>query len=230
MKIHIFYRHYNVQGTDFKGRPDWFTFEKSFKNLLDTLDPALTALHVVMDGDVNQNFIKDYQDRFTLHTIAAGTDISSFFQTWQIASKLETAPEDLYYFLENDYIHLPGWAEKVIELFKAYSLPHYVSLYDHNDKYTSPSYEDLVSKIITTPTHHWRTTPSTCGSFIINKKIFLEDFDIHTTFTQDHEKFLSLYEHRNRLVLTPIPGLNTHCMQGLLSPTINWEQYASRNS
>lgn len=230
MKIHIFYRHYNIQGTDFKGRPKWFSFEKSFENLISTLDTNTTSLHVVMDGDTDQNFIGKYRDEFSLHNITAGTDVSSFFQTWQIASQVETASEDLYYFLENDYIHLPGWTEKVIELFKTYSLPHYVSLYDHRDKYTGASYENLLSKIITTETHHWRTTPSTCGSFIVNKQIFTEDFDVHTSFTQDHEKFLSLYEHRNRLVLTPMPGLSTHCMQEFLSPTINWEQYASSNS
>ena len=37
MKIHIFYRHYNVSGTDNRSRPKGFDFEKCFVNLLNTI-------------------------------------------------------------------------------------------------------------------------------------------------------------------------------------------------
>ena len=40
----------------------------------------------------------------------------------------------------------------------------------------------------------------------------------------DHNKWLWLNENRERFVFTPLPGLSTHCMDGLLSPTINWEE------
>ena len=100
---------------------------------------------------------------------------------------------------------------------------HYISTYDHNDKYFA-NYDDLVSKIFITDTHHWRTTPSTCGSFIINRKLFDLDYDIHTTVVGDHNKFIDLYNNRQRMVITPIPGLSTHCVDRLLSPTIDWEK------
>jgi hypothetical protein len=90
-------------------------------------------------------------------------------------------------------------------------------------------YDSLVSKIFTTKTHHWRTTPSTCGSFILNKKTFDADYDIWSTAVGDHGTFLYLNEHRSRFVYTPIPGLSTHCMNELLSPTIKWETYAHSN-
>jgi hypothetical protein len=85
-------------------------------------------------------------------------------------------------------------------------------------------YDDLVSKIFTTENHHWRTAPSTCGSFILTKELFDKDYDILSTMEGDHNKWLWLNEHRGRSVITPIPGLSTHCMNGLLSPTINWSQ------
>ena len=94
----------------------------------------------------------------------------------------------------------------------------------HNDKYFLPMYDDLVSKIYTTETRHWRTTPSTCGSFIIPKYIFEEDYNDHTSISGDHNKFLHLNELKDRFILTPIPGLSTHCMESLLSPTIDWKQ------
>ena len=224
MKIHIFYRHYNVSGTDNRSRPKWFNFEKCFVNLLKTIQNKNVELHVVFDGDINSNFIGKYQDKFTTHLIKAGNDQLSFFQTWEIAKSISMEQTDLVYFIENDYLHHQGWDKKVTELFETYKLLHYVSLYDHNDKYFLPMYEDLVSKIFTTETHHWRTTPSTCGSFIITKQLFDLDYDIHTSIVGDHNKFLQLAEERNRMVITPIPGLSTHCMEGLMSPTIKWDK------
>lgn len=223
MKIHIFYRHYNISGSDNKDRPLWFDFEKCFRNLLSTVDNSVD-LHIVMDGDISNNFITKYKDRYLLHTIDANNDQSSFWQTYRIAKQTEIGHNDLIYFLENDYLHINGWVEKTRNLFLTYNNIHYVSLYDHNDKYTLPMYNSLQSQIIVTKDCHWRTTPSTCGTFIINKKIFDEDFDDHIKIPGDHNKFIYLSKTKNRYVLTPIPGLSTHCMNNLLSPIINWKQ------
>jgi hypothetical protein len=221
--IYIFYRHYNVEGNDYKGRPNWFNFEKCFTNLLKTISNKDVELHVVFDGDIKSNFINKYKDQFITHEIKAGGDQSSFFQTWEIAKNISMNPSDLVYFIENDYLHTNNWVNIITELFSTYKLSHYVSLYDHNDKYFLPMYDELVSRIFTTQNHHWRTTPSTCGSFIITRELFDQDYDIHTTVSGDHNKFLQLGEERNRTVITPIPGLSTHCMEGLMSPTINWK-------
>jgi len=223
MKLHIFYRHYNIEGSDFKNRPQWFDFEKCFLNLLNTIEGKNVDLHLIMDGDIENNFVKKYKDKYTLHIIDAKSDQKSFWETWKIAKQTDIEENDLIYFLENDYLHVEGWVEKVFELFQLYQGLNYVSLYDHNDKYFLPMYYDLVSKIFTTPSNHWRTTPSTCGSFIINKQIFDEDYSEHTSITGDHNKFLHLTNSKGRHIITPIPGLSTHCMEGLLSPTINWQ-------
>ena len=223
MKVHIFYRQYNILGNQ-NGRPKFFDFEKCFINLLNTIEGKNVDLHVVMDGNPKTNFVGKYKDKATIHQIEAGGDQVSFFKTWEIAKNIETADDDLIYFIENDYIHMEGWVDKVIELFSTFNLPHYVSLYDNKDKYILPMYDDLLSKIFVTENHHWRTTPSTCGSFIITRELFDLDYDIHTSVSGDHGKFLQLGEERNRMVITPIPGLSTHCIKGLMSPTIKWEK------
>ena len=225
MEIHIFYRHYNISGNDNRGRPQGFDFEKCFVNLLNTIKDTNVKLHIVFDGNIESNFINKYKDQFITHQIKAGNDQSSFSQTWALAKDTPMGKSDLVYFLENDYLHTQGWVGKLIELFSTYKLLHYVSLYDHNDKYFLPQYEDLVSKIFVTENHHWRTTPSTCGSFIITRELLELDYDIHTSVSGDHNKFLQLGEERNRMVITPIPGLSTHCMEGLMSPTIKWKNY-----
>jgi hypothetical protein len=225
--IKILYSHLNVSGTDYKVRPNWFDFEKCFKNLISSA-PGI-EIHVIYDvtrGGVEQNWINNYKNFCTIHKIQGGTMESAAMEMYKIAKDLSKNMEDkdLFYFLENDYLHLKNWVEKVDELYSTFSNLGYVSLYDHNDKYFLPLYDDLLSKIITTETHHWKTTPSTCGSYIVSKKTFLEDYDVHTGVIGDHNKWLYLNEHKERFILTPIPGLSTHCMDGLLSPTINWKQ------
>ena len=63
MKIHIFYRHYNISGNDNKGRPSWFNFEQCFINLLSTIENKNINLHLVMDGNVESNFINQYKEK-----------------------------------------------------------------------------------------------------------------------------------------------------------------------
>jgi hypothetical protein len=229
MKIHIFYRHYNISGNDNRGRPLGFDFEKCFQNLLNTIKGKNVNLHVIMDGDVNSNFISKYKNEYTLHLIKANSDYGSYLETYKYIKGLNIDNDNLIYFLENDYLHISNWVDKVIDLFSTYDLLHYVSLYDHNDKYFLDTYNDLISKIFVTKSHHWRTTPSTCGSYIIKKQLLLEDEDINTSGPGDHERFIERFNKKQRMVLTPIPGLSTHCMEGLMSPTIDWELINKNN-
>jgi hypothetical protein len=221
-KIHIFYRHYNVTGTDGKNRPSWFDYEKCFTNLLDTLN-HWTKLTVLYDNSrPGDNWIFKYKDIVEIIEFNGGGDWESFLFMKKVIDERNIPKTDLLYFLENDYMHIDGWIIKLLDLYDNYEGLNYVSLYDHKDKYFLPDYEDLVSKIIISSSHHWRTTPSTCASFILEKSLYDKDKDILFTIPGDHNKFMHLSETRNRFVLTPIPGLSTHCMTGLESPTINW--------
>lgn len=224
--LHIFYLHYNIEKSDGKNRPQWFDYEKCLKNLLKTIEGREDVkLYIMMDGDKN-NFISNYNLNIHYELLSSGRN--NFLRTYKYAKLIalkENNEKDLFYFLENDYLHVMGWVDKVFELFNTYSNLNYVSLYDHNDKYFLPMYDNLTSKIFTTPTHHWRTTPSTCGTYIIDKKTFLEDYDVPFQMAGDHNKFIWLNQTKSRSVVTPIPGLSTHCMESLMSPTIDWNSY-----
>ena len=225
MNIHIFYSHYNVIGTDNKSRPYWFDYEKCFINLLKTIDGKNNIkLNIVMDGKIENNWIKKYNKFYNAYEFKGGNMEIVTKEVYKIIKEYQCDSDDLIYILENDYLHIEGWSEKLIELYKTFGGLNYISLYDHNDKYFLPQYEDLTPKIITTNSHHWRTTPSTCGSYIVPKHIFDDDYEIQTTVIGDHVKHVYLNEHKRRFILTPIPGLSTHCMEGLMSPTINWKE------
>lgn len=223
MNIYIYYRHTTNTQTS-SDRPSWFNHEYCFKNLLKTIaDNDNIHLTLALDGDIKSDFTKNYANHFKLFQTNYNSSLQSYRALLEYIKTEPIESNDLIYFLENDYLHVPNWVSKINELFMTYKGLDYVSLYDHNDKYLLPMYENLVSKIFTTTTHHWRTTPSTCGSFIITKQLFDKDYDIWSTAVGDHETFLYLNKERNRFIYTPIPGLSTHCMNNLLSPTINWE-------
>jgi hypothetical protein len=231
MKITILQSHYNVEGKGNKFRPNWFDYEKCFINLLNTIDGKDIDLHLIMDGKIEDNWIKRYNGRYIPHEIDGNNMEKAAVEMYKIAFNLTHSmkDDDLIYFLENDYLHIRGWDEAVLELYKAYEGLNYVALYDALDKYYAPMYDDLVSKIFSTNKRHWRTTPSTCGSFIVPKNIFLEDYNNHTTIMGDHNKWVAIYEEKQRFILSPIPGYSTHCMDTLLSPMIDWKSI-SENS
>ena len=228
--IHVFYRHYPISNRE-DWRPDWFDYEKCFLNLLNSIqNKDNVKINVIYDGTFDDNFIFNYDVNFIL--IDAKSDYESFKKTIDLVKTSYIDENDLIYLLENDYLHTQGWDKKVVDFFEL-ETNSYLSLYDHNDKYFE-SYSGLKSKIIVTKSSHFRTTPSTCGSFITTKKVLIDDFLAHYQSPEitkifcdlpvDHAKFLLLEKLKNRFVYSPIPGISTHCLNNLLSPTIKWEE------
>lgn len=189
-------------------------------------------LTLMFDGSLD-DFAEDFAAAYLIkkelnigmQLLNAGTDGHSAMITFQYAFDSELKDGDLFYILENDYMHCPGWISKVFELYDSGIPVDYLSLYDHRDKYFLPMYEGLQARLFHSQTHHWRTVPSTCGSFLVEISRFRSDFDIFLRWLKDYYLFDALINERKRVLLTPIPGLATHCMEGYLSPTINWQDF-----
>ena len=90
------------------------------------------------------------------------------------------APDDNLYLLEDDYLHLPGSREAILE---GLEIADYVTLYDHPDMYHPPGMlpnlfsrgDRPKSSIYLTKHTHWRTTPSTTMTFAARAKTLIED-------------------------------------------------------
>jgi hypothetical protein len=146
---------------------------------------------------------------------------------------LELPDNELVYFVEDDYLHLPNSRTVLLEGLER---SHYVSLYDHKDKYIpahnggNPYIDDdaaEVTKVFLTNSSHWKLTNSTTMTFATKVSILKEDAPIwkqHTsgTYPHDFQCFLDLRE-RGRTLATPIPGYSTHGEPMWASPLINWE-------
>ena len=127
---------------------------------------------------------------------------------------------DIIYLVEDDYMHMPGWTTVLQNVYDMYDSINYVSLYDHPDKYT-PRYQGLQSQIIVSNYCHWRTVPSSCGTFAGRVKTFKEDLDIHMGSLGDHNKFTLLAE-RNRNIISAMPAFATHCVNPWTSTFRDW--------
>lgn len=237
-KLHIFLRHVHIYEPVVKARPEWFDMEACFNNLIATLSskqlPIKIDLTVMFDGtdasfndDFLSKFMKKHGDRLPIDMkiiqFSGGTDAKSFHHTIDYILSQHYSDDDWIYFLENDYLHLPNWINKFSDLLKFGKNLEYVSLYDHYDKYFYEQYGDLESKLFFCGSHHWRSTPSTCASFLVNSKVLNEDAQLIKSSGGDHEFFTALAEKHSRGILSPIPGLSTHCMQDFLSPGIDWQ-------
>lgn len=210
----------NISGVG-KRRPPWFSFEKCFDSLVRSIEgKPYCQLRILHDG-VNYRI---HPSIYVTRTFNGGSDLESYRFSWNYAmTELSLLFDDLVFFAENDYIFSPDWPEKVLELYDTFTGIDYVTLYDHPDKYNLYMYPTLQSQIMTTKTHHWRTTPSTTGSIICSKKILFEDYHIHLHEQSDKIRCEQLGLFKGRTLFSPIPSLSTHCEEEYLAPLIDWQ-------
>lgn len=233
MKIKIFARHCKFSSNSAnKARPAFFTREGCFNSFLNTMDEDC-ELNISFDGEVNGSghFLENpkYNGKFKLFERKGGNDAKSFLNLLNIAKESDFADDDIIYFVEDDYLHNIGWPKILKEGFKFIDVD-YITLYDHNDKYFYPMYEELLSKVGVTPSVHWKTIPNTTNTYACLGKTFKRDYDIHVQYcdtvgglTRDFDKFAHLTREGHGLI-NPLPGYSTHCEPEYMSPVVNWEE------
>jgi hypothetical protein len=236
MKIKIFVRHCNFSANSAtKNRPEWFSRELCWKNLKNTIDNN-TEITVLFDGEPNKDhFLNNDKEGYNLVCMPAGNDAKSFLNLLEYIQTLSFDDTDIIYFLEDDFIHKPNWCNILREGFD-YIDTDYITLYDHNDKYFYSMYQDLTSKILCTPSTHWKSIPNTTNTYASLAPTLLKDIDIHLQYcdligkcTRDFDKFNHL-EKIGRTLINPIPGYSTHCEPEFLSPLVDWEKIVQQTT
>lgn len=119
--------------------------------------------------------------------------------------------DNIVYFVEDDYIHLPLSSKAILE---GIELGNYITLYDHPDKYTSLYDHGETTRIFRSKSSHWKQTISTCMTFASKISNLCEDIEIwekacSDETPHDHEAFLEI-RSKNKCVLASIPGLACH--------------------
>lgn len=229
-RVKVFVRHcYASDASRHKERFDGFSRQRCYQNLIETIDSLDVDVTFFLDSaraDSSQHFLKE-QQRFPVIDINAGTESASFLHMLDYVLSQKMDPETIVYFLEDDYLHKPGWLHILREGFSIPSID-YVTLYDHKDKYEMAEYQNLHSRIFHTESCHWRTTPSTTNTYAMRFQTLKRDALIHRAYsenvaiTRDHAKFIALAD-RGSILISSIPGYATHAEPAFASPCADWQ-------
>jgi len=229
MKIEVFLRHcyYSHLQYSSHNRPDWWDKEKVFQNFKNTINPETTNYTIIYDEHYGKREDTFLNQEKNVYEINCGKESESFCRTLDYILSQNFDDDTIIYFLEDDYVHRPGWDKVLIDGF---TLPiDYVTLYDHGDKYQE-MYKDFMTKVLHTKLSHWMPTPSTTNTFAVKFKTLKEDYKIQKKWSTDYEpsadhaKFIELNQ-RGRNLISCIPGYSTHAHKEFSSPCIDWSTY-----
>ena len=219
--MHALVRHcFSSENSAAKPRPLDFSRESLFRALVDSCKLHGVELTVVLDvGNGSRALHFTEESDVPVIKIAAGSDAGSFRACLNHALAASWPDDDIVIFLEDDFKVARSWPAAVRE---GLGFEPFVTLYDHPDKYASPMYESLVSRVFCGPTRHWRTTPSTVNSYACTVRTLRATAALQRSFadpavcrvTRDHEKFLALWAAGYGLV-SCVPAAWSHEEQGM---------------
>ena len=213
-----------------KEKPEYINNENCLKNAVNVFSDADWSIIADNISTETNDMIQKYKSRDHIYYVSVGHGAGTF--NLALDEALQYGGDEIVYFIENDYLHKPG-SQQIIE--EGIELgASFVSLYDHPDKYLSPSQggnpyceggaED--TRVYLTKSTHWKITNSTTMTFAAKVSTLKRTESILRKYTQgsypeDFKLFLELRE-QSELLITPIPGYATHGETKWLSPLINW--------
>jgi len=236
--IHVYYR---ISDNNRRGKaPSYFTNDNCLNNFLRHFSPE--SIQIIADN-VRQETL-DWLAGYGHEVINTKLGNSGSFK-FALDQAITRNDDDIVYFVENDYIHLPNAKQIMNDGFRLGV--DYVTLYDHPDKYNphyNVNYNQTVycaegdsakrpSSVLYSAISYWKTTPSTCMTFAARVRALKEDYDLLVKHFYDAQgnfhkipNDMGMFEdlrNKGRTLISPIPGAATH--GDLLSPHIEWRQF-----
>jgi hypothetical protein len=218
-----------------KVKPDYINNENCLKNFVSVFGNE--NLYIIADNcsEPTLKMIMKYVHPNAITTVSVGHGAGTFNLALDMA--LTYNDDEIIYFVENDYLHKPG-SDKILE--EGFGLEaSFVALYDHPDKYMSPSQggnpycdggaED--TRVYLTDSTHWKITNSTTMTFASKVSTLKRVEPVLRKWTEgthpnDFPMFIELRE-TNELLITPIPGYSTHGETAWLTPLCQWDKIVS---
>ncbi len=157
---------------------------RSFKQSLAGLS---VKIWVILDGcpDEYVDLFKKYFNEEELEFVIAGGIGNARTFGKQINILLEQSDADFIYFAEDDYFYLPGQFEEMIGLMKGNSGIDFVSPYDHPDYYEL-GLHNLEYDVLPYGNRKWRTSPTTCMTFLTTKAVLMQSAAVLKTYTRNN--------------------------------------------
>jgi hypothetical protein len=169
---------------------------RSFRDSLEGLDIKMWALMDNCPPEYEELFVKYFGDRDLefVHLPGVGNG-ASFGKQMDILSK-QNFSENIY-FAEDDYFYLPGKFHLMTDLISNESVD-FVSPYDHLDYYELRLH-DHPSEVLFSGDRHWKTSATTCMTFLTTKKALRQTESVFRTYTRnnyDTSLWMSLTRYR----------------------------------
>lgn len=222
MGLNVFYR-FCEETPGAKPRPPTFCKRKCLENFLECFPTS--NVNLVADGVTDETYawLCGKVEKVERTELRNGGKV--FTHVIRRAMK-ELRPQDYVYFVEDDYIHLPGSEEVLME---GLEFGDYVTLYDCPDKYVNHVAQSQfdgtqvliegggeVGRILQGPKTfaHWKETSSTTLTFATRVENLTKDYVTMFRWSFQSGDFNMFYEliHKNgRRLISAIPGLATHC-------------------
>jgi hypothetical protein len=228
-------------GTNGKHRPSGFSYVKTMKNLVDTIEISKYARSVKLivfytgseqelSRDVSMLPILNSTMNFEIKIVDGSSALDSWLIMLRYIRSSNINNEAFVYFLENDYIHDSYWLDAIVELINSGIDFNYINLYDHPDRYKFVANYAKTS-LYATNSRHWICTPSACASFITCFKQFKMDFKHFYGCNHDDKIFRKLTGgFLRRKMLMPVPSLSTHSEFEHLAPVARLEEYFKKEA
>lgn len=215
-----------------KDKPDYINNKNCFENALRTFNKAYWWVIADNVSDETKEYLNSKLK--TIEYVSVGHGAGTFNLALDFALALPN-PNEVVYFLENDYLHKPE-ADKILEDGVIEMGFDYITAYDHPDKYLNPieggnpfcSGRAEDTRVYLGEYCHWKLTNSTTMTFAAKVKTLKEDEEIlrkwtKETYPYDFQMFMELKQIGRRLA-SAIPGFATHGETDWLSPLTNWKQ------
>jgi hypothetical protein len=215
-----------------KIKPSYINNENCLKNFCNVFFDYIYDINIIADNCSKDTIemINKYIDPINIEKVSVGHGAGTF--NLALDKALKYPDDEIVYFIENDYLHQQGSPRIIKEGIGLGA--SFVSLYDHPDKYLSPSQggnpycdggaED--TKVYLSKSTHWKLTNSTTMSFASTVKTLKQTEPILRKHTmgkhpEDFRMFLEL-RNKGESLITPIPGYSTHGETAWLSPLFDW--------
>ena len=216
-----------------KIKPKYINNRNCLWNAINTFQEVNFEDWVVIADNVSEEtdvIIQGYVPKERIEYVSVGHGAGTF--NLALDKALTFDDNEIVYFIENDYLHLPN-SKKVIEEGLNEIGADFVSLYDHPDKYIDGANPYVqgggeMTRVMLSTSSHWKVTNSTTMTFASKVKTLRKTENILREYTQgsyprDFDMFVHLYNSAHYLV-TPIPGYSTHGETTWLTPLIDWSK------
>jgi glycosyltransferase involved in cell wall biosynthesis len=243
-KLLVYYRISDIPAYKDKKKPGYVNNETCLANFIQNFCPEKLCIVADSVNDHTKEFLHraGSQYGFELEHVENRSGSKTFAHAFLLA--LKQSDDAIVYFVEDDYLHLPGSKELLVEAFRE-TKADYVTLYDHPDKYRNSKdggpnpfvkHGGEPTRVIKTSSTHWKITNSTTLTFAARVGTLREDQRewrkcASSRVASDFLTFIRLNKSRwfyrpfknKRVLIHPIPGRATHGESDFLSPFCDWE-------